>query len=207
MTASAFSATITFGAGVILLLGWLYLTTDNARSFRLLLKSILLFVLPGAALAALPPKLFQFPLGMWLAVLIEECMKAIAARTEKKHSDRFFLIALFGIWELMLVKPLVSFFEPWVVNGLSNFQIVGLMAGGLLAVLMHVVTAEIYAFRLPNRLVIAIALSWLLHTVFDESVDLLGVSMISFVLQLMPLLFLFAFLWPRASASVGGRIH
>src|SRR4051794_35161492 len=98
-------ATVTCLTGVILLLGWLYVTTDNPRSIQLLLKSVWRFVLPGIVLAFVPPSLVQFPLALWVGTFIEESLKAVAVRGEPNRLDRFFLVSLFGIWELALSKP------------------------------------------------------------------------------------------------------
>ena len=106
MNAPQLYALITCAAGLILLLGWAYVSTDNPRSNRILLKSVLLFVIPIGGVVALPERLFQFRLSMWLVVLIEESLKATAASTEQRPIDRFLLVALFGIWELIWVKPL-----------------------------------------------------------------------------------------------------
>lgn len=197
MNAAQLYAAVTFLAGVILLLGWLYVTTDNQRSNTMLLKSVLLFVLPIAVIVALPEEVDRFPLSMWVFVLIEECLKAAAAATEQEPMDRFLLVALFGIWELIWVKPLwglnhAAFLEDW-----TNLQLVGLTAAGIVTVLMHSVTAEIYAFRFAQRLPLALLVSWILHTGFNESVDLLGVSLLASLLQLLPLVFLFTALWPK----------
>jgi hypothetical protein len=114
MNAPQLYALTTCASGLLLLFGWAYVTTDNPRSNRILLKSVLLFVMPIGVVVALPERLFQFPLSMWLVVLIEESLKATAASTEQRPNDRFVLVALFGIWELVWVKPL------W---GLDHFAI------------------------------------------------------------------------------------
>ena len=83
MSATYLMAVLTFGVGALLLLGWAYLTTDNPRSNALLGKSLWMFVIPGIALWALPESVSMFPLSMWVAVLLEECLKTFAARSEK----------------------------------------------------------------------------------------------------------------------------
>lgn len=197
MGAAYVYALVTFASGVILLLAWLYVTIDNPRSARLLLKSLGLFVLPGVVIVALPDRLFQFPLSMWVLVLIEESLKAAAASTEQKPMDRFWLIALFGIWELMLAKPMWGIEQMDVLEGWTRLQLTGLTAAGMVTVLMHSVTAEIYAFRLGGRIAAALAVSWILHIAFNESIDLMGVSLLTSLLQLLPLLLLFVALWPK----------
>ena len=199
MSSGGLYAIVTFCAGLLLLLGWLYITADNPRSTKLLFKSVVLFVLPGIVLVALPTDLFQFPLSMWLLVFVEECLKATAAVSEKDPRDRFWLVALFGVWELTLAKPLWGLNHANVLNGWDRLQLAGLTTAGIVTVLMHTVTAEIYAFRFPLRIPLALSLSWALHTAFNESVDLLGVSLIASLLQLLLLTLLFAALWPRGA--------
>lgn len=202
MSTAQFSAVITCVIGVIALLGWLWFTSENAHSNNLLFKSILLFVLPGAALAAIPLKFLQFPLAMWVGVFIEECLKATAAATEKDPTDRFWLLALFGIWELTLAKPLWALNHFALLEDWSNLQLAGLSAAGFVTVLMHSVTAEIYAFRFARRLPLALIISWALHTAFNESIGLVGVSLMGCLLLLLPLVLLFIALWPKRPQPV-----
>jgi hypothetical protein len=197
MSAPQLYALVTCLAGSILLLGWLYVTTGNPRWSTILLKSVLLFVLPALVIVALPDALFRFPLSMWVLVLIEESLKAIASATERDPMDRFFLVVLFGIWELVWVKPLWGLNHFSVLEGWSNLQLAGLTVAGIITVLMHSVTAEIYAFRLARNLPLALLLSWVFHTAFNESIDLFGVSLVSCLLLLLPLVLLFVALWPK----------
>ena len=152
-------AVVTALAGVILFLGWLYATTDNPRSATILLKSVALFVVPVALLGLFPEDLFRFPLSMWVVVLLEECLKALGAKTEQTAINRFLLVVLFGIWELVWVKPLWGLNHSVVLDGWNNLQLAGLTAGGIVTVLMHAVTAEIYAFRF-GRVAVALIASW-----------------------------------------------
>jgi hypothetical protein len=194
-------ATVTAIAGVILLLGWLYVTTDNPRSTAMLAKSVLLFVLPGAIVVALPEQLFQFPLSMWVLVLFEETLKAIAATTEETRADRFWLVALFGAWELTVFKPLWGLSHVATLESWSNLQLTGLTVAGLITVVMHGVTAEIYAFRFEARLPLALFVCWAIHVAFNESVGLLGLSVLSCSVLLLAVLLLFAALWPKGILS------
>jgi hypothetical protein len=196
MSAAQLYAALTCVAGGILLLGWLYVTADNPRSSWILLKSVAIFVLPTVGFVALPERLFQFPLSLWFVALVEESLKAGAAATERNRLDRFFLIVLFGIWELTLVKPLWGLRHAMPLEGWSSLELTGLTVAGIVTVLMHGVTAEIYAFRFHGRLPLALAVSWAIHAAFNESVSLLGVSLMASMLQLLPLLLLFAALWP-----------
>jgi hypothetical protein len=134
---------------------------------------------------------------MWVVVLIEEALKAMAAATERRRIDRFFLVALFGIWELMLAKPLWGVNHSAVLEDWTNLQLAGLTAAGIVTVLMHSVTAEIYAFRLTRRLPVALFVCWIFHTALNVSVEFLGVSLVVALSQLVSLAIVFAALWPR----------
>ena len=197
MNAGQLLATVTCLTGIILLLGWLVPTTDNPQWSTMLLKSVLFFVLPVAVVVAVPDQVFRFPLSLWVVALIEECLKATAAATERSPLDRFFLVALFGIWELIWVKPLWALNHSALLADWSNLQLTGLIAAAVVTVLMHAVTAEIYAFRFQGRLWLALVVSWVLHVAFNESVDLFGVSLVASLLQLLLLFFLFVGLWPK----------
>lgn len=197
MNAGQLFATVACVAGVILLIGWLLLTTDNPDWSTMLLKSVFLFVLPTAIVVALPGQLFRFPLSLWVVAFIEECLKATAAATERGRLNRFFLVALFGIWELIWVKPLWGLNHSHFLADWSNLQLVGLTLAAVVTVLMHCVTAEIYAFRFEGRLRLVLFMGWLVHVGFNESVVFLGVSPLALLLQLTALLILFAALWPK----------
>jgi hypothetical protein len=192
---------ITFGTGILLLLGWLYFTAEKPRSTRILLKSVGLFVLPGIALALVPPRLIAFPFAAFVGTFVEECLKATAAAAERNEADRFWLVALFGIWELMLVKPLWGFGHAGLIQDWTQLELAGLTTAGLITVLMHSITAEIYAFRFGGSIPAAFLASWALHCGFNLSVDWLGVSLIACVILLLPLFLLFAALWPSGLRS------
>src|SRR5687767_3744559 len=102
MGAGATYAVMTFLAGLICLLGWLYLTAGNPRSTAILKKSLWLIVLP---MLLTPAPLFTFPFGMWALVAFEEGVKAFASTREEKPANKFWLVSLFGVWELTLDKP------------------------------------------------------------------------------------------------------
>ncbi|MEO8454790.1 MAG: hypothetical protein ABI454_06495 [Sphingomicrobium sp.] len=197
MNAGQLFATVTCLTGVILLLGWYYVAIDNPRSSTLLLKSVALFVLPTFILVALPQELFRFPLSLWIGALIEECLKGIAAATERTRLNRFVLVALFGIWELVWVKPLWGLNHSAFLADWNNMQLAALTAAAVVTVLMHCVTAEIYAFRFGGRLLYALPASWAVHVAFNESVGLLGVSLLASAVQFLVVAVLFAVLWPK----------
>lgn len=166
-------ALVTFTAGIILLLGWLYATAGNARSVAMMKKSLLLFALP---ILLAPAQLFQFPFGMWIWIACEEGLKAFVSTRERARINRFWLVTLFGIWELTLDKPFWALAlwhegETW-----SRLEIFGLVCATTLPVLMHTVTAAIYAFTFKRALWAAFIASWVLHTAFNESVNYFGLS-------------------------------
>jgi len=205
MGADFFFPILTFAGGVLLLLGWLYATAANPRSNALLLKSIGFFVLPGIALVEVPQFALRFPLASLFWPLVEEALKSAAAVTEKNPRDRFWLVTLFGVWELMLAKAVWGITHRALLETWTDFQLVGLAVAALLAVLMHAITAEIYAFRFTGRLTAAIAASWAVHASFNKSIDLLGVSLTSALLLLLPLVLLFMGLWPRQSPTAASE--
>ncbi|MDT9600009.1 hypothetical protein [Sphingosinicella rhizophila] len=187
--------TLCFGAGVLSLLGWAYLTIDRPRSNQLLVKSIWLFVLPGAAIVALPNSLFLFPLSMWALVFVEECLKAFASRTKVSSLDRFWLIVLFGIWELMLVKSMRPFTDDFVLSHWHRFEVLGLVVAACGAVLMHTVTAAIYAFHFQRKTWAALGTCWAIHTIYNEVMSLFPLFW-ALCAVIFILLLLLIVLWP-----------
>lgn len=180
MGLSATYAIVTFTTGVLFLLGWLYATAGNPRSWPILKKSLLWFALP---IMFAPSALFQFPFGMWAWVACEEGLKAFASKREEKRADKFWLIALFGIWELTVDKPFWG-----LVLGQSGEIWDGLALGGLLyttalPVLMHLVTAAIYAFCFEGRLWVAFIASWVVHTAFNEAATYFYLSPVAVVIE------------------------
>src|SRR3954454_11865519 len=173
MGLAATYAFITFAAGVICLLGWLYANAGNPRCGSLLKKSLLLFALP---IALWPGPLFHFPLGIWVSIGCEEGLKAFASTRERNRRDKFWLVALFGIWELMLDKPFWGLALPRTGDIGDRVALIGFVYATALPVLMHAVTAAIYAFAFERRLWGAFLASWLIHTAFNESVDFFSTS-------------------------------
>jgi hypothetical protein len=196
MNATYLAAVLAFAAGLMLLLLWAYLTTDNPRTNPILRKSTWLFVLPAAAIWALPNSISQFPLSMWVGVLLEECLKVYAARTEPHPRDRFALIALFGIWELMLAKSVNLVTGDRFPSEWGRAEVITLLIAAMVPVLMHVVTAAIYAFRFRGRLWAALVASWAVHTAFNEAADLLGISPLASAAKAIVLAIMLAAIWP-----------
>jgi hypothetical protein len=172
MSPGATYALITFLVGVILLLGWLYATAPNPRSGAILRKSLLLFALP----IMLFPGGWLLHLGMWASVACEEGLKAFASTREQNRTDRFWLVALFGIWELTLDKPFWGLVLAQPIANWDRVQIIGLVYATALPALMHTVTASIYAFAFARRLWPAFIASWAVHWTFNEAVHYFDLS-------------------------------
>ncbi len=182
MSPGATYAVITFGVGVILLLGWLYATTDNPRSWVILQKSVLLFALP---IMFLPVGRLLLPVGMWATVAWEEGLKAFASTREQNRVDRFWLVSLFGIWELTVDKPFWGWVLAQPIENWDRVEVVGLVYATALPVLMHTVTAAIYAFVFANRIWAAFIVAWAVHWTFNEAVGYFGLSVPAAIFETM----------------------
>jgi hypothetical protein len=98
----------------------------------------------------------------------------------------------------MLAKSVWGITHSALLQSWAGLEVFGLTAAALLAVTMHAVTAEIYAFRFRDRLPFAIAASWAIHVTFNKSIDGFGVSLFTVSALLLPLLLLFVGLWPKS---------
>src|SRR4051794_35093652 len=166
-------AAVTFIAGILCLLGWLYATADNPRSGGMLKKSLWLILLP---MLLTPAPFFDFPLGMWATVAFEEGVKTFASTREKERRNKFWLVSLFGVWELTFDKPFWGLVLAQSAESWNRVSLIGLVLATTIPVLMHAATAAIYAFWLKGRLLIAFITSWVIHTAYNESVDYFGLS-------------------------------
>ena len=142
--------------------------------------------------------------GMWAVVAFEEGVKAFASTREQNRIDRFWLISMFGIWELILDKaPGALFFDQPAPNG-SALQIVGLLYATALPVLMHIVTAAVYAFAFERRVWAAFLVSWFVHLAFNEAVHYFDLSMSASLTETVVLVVLLVGIFqskgPRASS-------
>src|SRR5690349_11405979 len=126
-------------------MAWLYATAANPRAGAIFRKSLVLFVLP---ILLWPGGMVRSYIGMWAVVACEEALKALASTREQRQIDRFWLVTLFGIWELVLDKSLLGLILGRDVAAWTGFQIAGLLYATALPALMHAVTAGIYAFTL-----------------------------------------------------------
>lgn len=194
MGLAATYAIVTFTVGVLCLLGWLYATTENPRSWAMLKKSTLLFALP---IMFAPAQLFQFPLGMWALIAFEEGLKAFASTREDNRENKFWLVALFGIWELTVDKPFWGLVLAQSGENWDRLSLIGLAYATALPVLMHAVTAAIYAFTFERKIWAAFIASWIVHTAFNESVDYFGLSPLVAITQTVILALMLAALFAR----------
>lgn len=173
MNAGTAYAVITFLAGVLCLLGWLYATTVLPRSTAILKKSLWLILLP---VLLTPASWFTFPLSMWVLVAFEEGVKAFASTRESEPWRKFWLVSLFGVWELTLDKPFWGLVMGQSTESFDRASLIGLVLATTIPVVMHAVTAAIYAFLFECRLWAAFIASWVIHTAFNESVTYFGLS-------------------------------
>lgn len=185
-------ALATFMTGVLLLLAWLYANIDNPRSGAILKKSLLLFALP---ILLWPGFLFRFPLGMFVSIGCEEGLKAFASTREQNQRDKFWLVTLFGIWELALDKPLWGLVLAKSGESWDRLSLIGFVFATALPVLMHAVTAAFYAFALERRLWAACLIGWTIHAAFNETVDYFAPSPVVVVTQTAILIGLLAALF------------
>ena len=163
----------TFLVGNLCLLAWLYATAGNPRSTTILKKSSWLILLP---MLLTPAPLFTFPLGMWVAVAFEEGVKAFASTREQEAKNKFWLVSLFGVWELTLDKPFWGLVVAQSAGSWDRISLIGFVLATAIPVLMHTVTAAIYAFWFEARLWAAFFTGWVVHTAYNESIDYFGLS-------------------------------
>ncbi|WP_156029664.1 hypothetical protein [Sphingomonas sp. URHD0057] len=178
-------ALMTFCAGLIVLLGWFYAMVDNPRAGAMIKTSFLLFALP---ILFVPGDTIISKLGMLALVAWEEILKAFASTREKEPLDRFRLVSLFGVWELVLDKPIWALLNSQSITGWSTPGILVLVYATALPVLMHTVTAAAYAFRFDRHLWAAFLFSFAVHSVFNATVDYFGVSLIAVAAETLILL-------------------
>jgi len=198
MAPGATYAAVTFLAGLLCLLGWLYATADNPDSTTILKRSLWLIALP---MLLTPAPFFTFPLGMWLVVAFEEAVKAFASTREQQPKNKFWLVSLFGVWELTLDKPFWGLVVAQSSESWDRVSLIGLVLATAIPVLMHAVTAAIYAFRFEGRLWAAFITSWVIHTAYNESVDYFGLSPAVQLTQIVILVVLVTALFAKRSPA------
>ena len=207
MSSGALLSLTLLAAGLALLLGWLALTLDNPRLPILLRKCVVFFILPGSLMVVIPgvvpmSMLGGFPIGALLlaSVLAEEFLKVSAARSEHRPLDKFALVMLFGILELLLVKPIGPFFAGAMLGEWSRWGLIGITMGGLLAVLMHSVTAALYAFRFAERPLLGFITCFAIHATYNFVVLIFVNIWVGGVLAII-LGTALALLWPEPAAG------
>jgi hypothetical protein len=169
---------------------------------------VVFFVLPGAWMVVIPlvtpgSTLSGVPVIVFILmlVLVEEFLKMSAARTEHRGFDKFALVMLFGIFELLLAKPVGPFFGGELLGEWSRWGLIGATVGGLLALLMHSVTAAIYAYQFPERPFVAMLTCFAVHAIYNLVVLISSANVwVAGVLAIL-LGTALALLWPDTSAE------
>lgn len=207
VSSGALLALTLFASGLASLLLWIALMLGNPRQAPILRKSVVFFLLPGALMIVIPivaPPVLVLPyllLGPWtvlgillLFVLIEEFLKSSAARSESRPYDKFAFAMLFGIFELALAKPLLPLVAGDLMGEWSRWGLAGLAIGAMLAMMMHTVTAALYAFKFPDRPWLGLLTCFAIHAFYNFvvtvflSVALVVIAAIIFAIFLIVLL-------------------
>lgn len=93
------------------------------------------------------------------AALFEELLKIMAGKTYKIPQNTFAVVALFGIYEIAVSKPLMMLWENDVgINSVSEALL------PIPALFFHTLTAAIYAFPRPPQPLLKFTLCFGLHT-------------------------------------------
>jgi hypothetical protein len=193
-------ALMTFATGALLLLGWLYVNIDNPRHGAILKKSALLFLLPMLIWPG--DFVLRLPLGVWIDSACEEGLKAFVSTREQNRKDKFWLVTLFGIWELAVDKPFWGLILAKSGESWDRLAMIGIVCATVLPVLMHTVTAAIYAFAFKDRLWGAFVASWMIHATFNWSIDHFGVSVPLVIAQTVTLTIILGGIMGRARQPV-----
>ncbi len=167
--------------GCITLGGWLLFTRADETGVSILrqslwsiviLPTLLAIPLAIAALIAdialgnfLPPALLYVG-GLIGLVLFEEAIKLRPSRLRRSGIQAFALVSLFGIFELALFKPVLT----WGVSA-SATEIFCLQSSLLPAVVLHVLTAAIYAFHFRQSPKTQFAICAGVHFLFNLTAD------------------------------------
>lgn len=171
---------VTFLFGILALTGWTFVTLPSDPSFTVLKRSLwiaLLFPLLSlpfeGAVAGLKllltevsrPKIV-YAVDLLLFVFFEEAFKLWAARKEKSGIRAFALVSLFGIFELIFIKPFLMINVQAV-----GLEIIWLQLFLLPAVFMHFLTAAIYAYFLREKPFIQFSVCAAIHAAFNLAAD------------------------------------
>ena len=102
-----------------------------------------------------------------LAPLFEELAKALACHSLRQPVHRFALVCLFGIYELMLSKPF-AMEQPFGIHGFFE------ALEAVPALLVHGLTAVIYAFYFPGERWRQLAICVFVHATNNALVFFVG---------------------------------
>lgn len=160
---------LTFTFALIALLCWIFAMWGDSAARKIFvfgLVAVIIADLLGSLVGLLSPAL-SIGSGWWtiiklvlLAPIIEEGVKAGAARSRAKPREIFALVSLFGIFELMLSKPLAMIgAQLW-----SDAFI------ALPALAMHLLTAAIYAYRFKGHIFVQLLVCVIIHAAFNAAV-------------------------------------
>jgi hypothetical protein len=204
-----FETILVFLYGWVLLGLWALAANENRAPMRNLIKlSALYFLTPILLVVALihsvlPALLIVSP----FVPLGEEWLKRMAGRRVlSENISVFYLICLFGIWELTISKSLMPLFSTWPSLS-SDWSIAVFIWLVSLPIIMHASTAAIYAFYRRGdgnlRYWPCVAIHW----AFNASRELYGevpfdeVSLLSLVIDSAVWVLLLLFLLRRAIQS------
>jgi len=204
VSSGVFFALLLFATGLVLQLVWVVRTLGNPRFGIMLRKSVVFFLLPGALMVVLPfivPIPIMRPSTFWavmaVAVFVEELLKMSAARSERLVRDKFALAMLFGIFELMFAKPFLPPGRDAMIGPWTQLDAVDLALRGMLPVLMHTVTAALYAFTFAERPWIGLAVCFPLHFIYNFLV-LVFPTIAMVALLAIVLAIILALNWPQS---------
>lgn len=206
-----------FLLGMLAFIAWAWTMGLQANSIGMLKVSAVYFGL-GSLLAAFPIVALDFAttglgkpvVSAWTLLLAfvvaEELLKFLAARTQTTPKNAFAIVTLFGVYELMLSKPLTMLLQG---NWYLGLEIDTLFA--LPALALHGLTAGVYAFNSRHQPLRQLAVCILLHAAFNSLAEGLIFPMASdwwILLLTIPMLALTGLLWkgqtPQAK-DLGGQ--
>lgn len=105
-------------------------------------------------------------------VIFEELLKLAATFRERNERNIFYTISLFGIWELILTKPIVALVVVKSTPHWSMAHSIFFIMSTLSAVGMHVLTAIIYGFLLRKSAFTAFLICCTIHYLYNSLVNL-----------------------------------
>ncbi|PZU57590.1 MAG: hypothetical protein DI547_12975 [Sphingobium sp.] len=116
----------------------------DIRPGRLILRSVLFFALPivlaNLLLPAMPALLLRYAV-----IPFEEALKWRVAEGRPRRAEGLLLVSTFGLWELAITKAMLPTALPGLVWLEPGADLTFAFAVTLIPVVMHLLTAEIYA--------------------------------------------------------------